>query len=66
MTGYTMSLWGAKPVKNTDRQTNSDVNSGVEALIRWLSTVSECGMTTISVDLVKNKLRSITNNIEKR
>ena len=61
-----MSLWGAKLVKNTDRQTNSDINSGVEALIRWLSTISEYGMTTISVDLLKNKLQSITNNIEKR
>lgn len=60
-----MSIWGAKPVKNTNRQTNSDVNSGVEALIHWLSTISEYGMTTISVDLVKNKLRSITNKIER-
>ena len=60
-----MSIWGAKPVKNTDRQTNSNVNSGVEALIRWLSTVSEYGMTTISVDLVKNKLQSIINEVER-
>lgn len=50
-------------MKSNNENKKIDIQD-LEALYKWLSDVSQQGMTTISVDLVRNKLRGTITKIK--